>query len=261
MCILEGMISVEAAVKYKSRKVDICYVDAAKVKKRDRKVLSFLKLLRENNISAEICDREIIDAFLDKNDKDAGNTHGGIVAVCGNRRFISAEALLEKTAKEQGFSVVLDGIEDPFNLGYSVRNLYAAGVCGIFIPARNPLTSAGICARSSAGASEMCDIATLPQFDGTFSQADFVSKIKEYGISTVCAAKTADCTEMFSFSPKFPAVLFIGGEKRGISPEFVENCDNIVSIPYFSDARFSLPAASTAAILGFELARHRFIKK
>ena len=49
--------------------------------------------------------------------------------------------------------------------------------------------------------------------------------------------------------------LFVGGEKRGISPDFVANCDDIVSIPYFSDAKFSLPTASTCAIIGFEFGK------
>lgn len=254
-CVLEGIISVEAAVKYKSRRIDICYVDAAKVKKRDRRVLSFIKLLREENIPVELCERDVIDSFLARNDSDAGTSHGGIAAVCGARRFTPVEQLFEKLVQNKGYAVVLDGIEDPFNFGYSVRNLYAAGACGIIIPARNWMSSAGVCARSSAGATEMCDISVMPEFNDANDHKNFINSIKKHGISTVCAAKTAECTDIFSFSPTFPLVLFIGGEKRGISPGFVENSDSIVSIPYFSDARFSLPSASTAAIFGFEFAK------
>ena len=86
VCILEGMISVSAAVKYKSRKVHLCYIDAEKVKKRDRKVLGFLKLLEQENIPTELCERAVIDAFLEKHE-DAGTSHGGIAAVCGERIF------------------------------------------------------------------------------------------------------------------------------------------------------------------------------
>ena len=254
VCILEGIISVSAAIKYKSRKVDLCYVDADKVKKRDRKVLSFLRLLSDEGIKAEICERSVIDSFLAKND-DSGTSHGGICAVCGERRFVPLDTLLERCAEKGGFLAVLDGVEDPFNFGYSVRNLYAAGACGIIVPERNWMSAAGVCARASAGATEMCDIATMPEMTSEKDHEDFMKKLRKTGFTTVCAAKTADCTELFDYEPQFPAILFVGGEKRGISPDFVKNCDDIVSIPYFSDAKFSLPTASTCAIIGFEFGK------
>lgn len=256
-CILEGHISVEAALKYGSRPVELCYIDSSKIKKRDRKTLYLLDLLKEKNIPTEVCERAVIDSFLENNSDERGTSHGGVVAVCGSRKLMPLEDLLEKTANDGGFSVVLDGVEDPFNFGYSVRNLYAAGCSGIIIPQRNWLSSAGVCARASAGATEMCDIAVMPEMYTADEQKAFMSKLKKTGFYTVCAAKTKDCEEIFSFDPQYPLVLFIGGEKRGISPAFVENCDSIVAIPYFSDARFSLPTASTAAIFGFELARKR----
>lgn len=256
-CILEGHISVEAALKYESRKVELCYVDVSKIKKRDRKTLYLLDLLKEKNIPTEICERNVIDSFLRENSDEHGTSHGGVAAVCGPRRLLPLDKLLENTANEGGFCVVLDGVEDPFNFGYSVRNLYAAGCSGIIIPQRNWLSSAGVCARASAGATEMCDISVMPEMSGQNEQASFISKLKKAGFYTVCAAKTKDCEEIFGFEPQYPLVLFIGGEKRGISPSFVENCDSIVAIPYFSDAKFSLPTASTAAIFGFELARKK----
>ncbi len=254
-CILEGIISVNAAVRYKSRKVRLCYVDADKVKKRDRKVLEFLKLLKQENINTEICKREVIDAFLENSGDDAGSSHGGIAAVCGERRFMPLDEMLSHVAEKGGFAAVLDGVEDPFNFGYSVRNLYAAGASGIIVPKRNWMSAAGVCARSSAGATEMCDIAVMPEMHDENEHAEFMKKLKKIGFTTVCAAKTADCKELFSYEPQFPCVLFVGGEKRGISPDFVKNCDDIVSIPYFSDARFSLPTASTCAIIGFEIGK------
>lgn len=257
VCILEGAVSVESAIKYKSRKIDLCYVDSAKVKKRDRKILGLLKLLREEKIPVQLCERSVIDSFLEQNSAGAGTTHGGVAAVCGGRRFTPIDDLLEKTAQSGGFCVVLDGVEDPFNFGYSVRNLYAAGACGVIIPRRNWMSAAGVCARASAGATEACELAVMPQADspGEQAHAEFIKMLRKKGFFTVCAAKTAKCEELFDFEPEFPMVLFIGGEKRGISPEFIENCDSIVCIPYYSDAAYSLPTASTAAIFGFELAK------
>lgn len=255
-CVLEGALSVEAAVRYASRRVERCYIDREKVKKRDRKLLALLKLLKEHDVPTELCQRSVIDAFLEKQEQ-AGSTHGGVIALCGERVFLSPEELLDKTAREGGFCVILDGMEDPFNFGYAVRNLYAAGASGILVPPRNWMYSAGVCARASAGATEMCPMALLPEMSSDREHEDFMRKLKKAGFLTVCAAKTKQCEELFSFEPEFPLALFIGGEKRGISPGFVENADCIVSIPYYSDARFSLPAASTAAIFGFLLGNTR----
>lgn len=256
-CILEGHISVEAAILYESRNIELCYVDSSKLKKRDRKTLSLLKLLKEKNIPVEICERDVIDSFLEQNSDSHGSSHGGVAAICGERRFLPLEKLLDKAEKEGGFAVVLDGVEDPFNFGYSVRNLYASGCSGIIIPQRNWMSSAGVCARSSAGATEMCALSVMPEMNTPDEQKAFITMLKKAGFYTVSAAKTKDCEEIFDFEPQYPLVLFIGGEKRGISPAFVENCDSIVAIPYFSDAKFSLPTASTAAIFGFELARKK----
>lgn len=255
--ILEGHISVEAALLYNSRDIKLCYVDSSKLKKRDRKTLYLLKLLKEKSIPVEICEREVIDAFLEENSEDHGSSHGGVVAICGERNFLSFDKLLQKAESDGGFVIMLDGVEDPFNLGYSLRNLYASGCSGVILPKRNPLVSAGVCARASAGASEMLDIAIMPDLEGAEEQKAFINKLKKTGFYTVCAAKTKDCEDIFSFEPQYPLILFIGGEKRGISPAFVENCDSIVAIPYFSDAKFSLPTSSTAALFGFELARKK----
>ena len=153
--ILEGHISVEAALLYGSRDIRLCYIDSSKIKKRDRKTLSLLKLLKQKNIPVEICERAIIDSFLEENSENGSSSHGGIAAVCGKRRFLELEELLEIAEKDGGYIVMLDGVEDPFNLGYTFRNLYAAGCSGVILPKRNPMVSAGVCARSSAGASEM----------------------------------------------------------------------------------------------------------
>lgn len=251
------MISVGAAIDAGRRKVELVYIDSSKVKKRDRKTLAFIKSLAEKGISYELCEREVIDAYLLQNDENAGKTHGGVVAVCGKRSYSDVDTLLSKTADEGGFCVLLDGVEDPFNFGYSVRNLYAAGVSGIIIPARNWMSAAGVCARASAGATELCDIAIAPEMNDAKSHRDFVTGVKKHGLSVVCAAKTADCTEIFDYEPCFPTMLIIGGEKRGISPEFIECADEIVSIPYAGGVRYSLPTASVAAIFGFELAKHK----
>ena len=255
--LLEGALSVEAALKYDSRPIERCYIDLEKVKKRDRKTHYLLNLLKEKKIPTELCARSVIEAFLEGRE-GAGSTHGGVFAFCGERRFLDCDALLQKTADEGGFCVVTDGIEDPYNFGYAVRNLYAAGASGILIPERSPMNAAGICARASAGATEMCPMAVLPPMRDEAEHASFMKTLQKKGFLRVSAAKTGNCEELYSFEPEFPLCLFVGGEKRGISPDFVKHSDCIVCIPYASaEVRYSLPAATTAAVFGFYLADKR----
>lgn len=257
--VLEGIVSAEAAIRGGSRKIYGCCVDAEKVKRRDRRIGAFLKLLREKEIPTVLCGRAEIDALIADTEgmAYAGTTHGGVAALCGERILSSPEELIEKTVREGGFSVFLDGIEDPYNFGYSLRNLYAAGVSGVLIPHRNWLSAAGVCARASAGASELCSLAQLPPLPAEEARAALIRELHRMGMHLVCAAKTAESLPLFSFpaTDYFPMLLLIGGEKRGISPELMKAADAVVNIPYFSEARYSLPTASTAAIFGFALAQ------
>ena len=257
--LLEGIISVEAALLSGNREIYTVYVDKEKIKKRDRKIMNFLDLLTVHGIRAQVCSRDLIDSYAAEKSSLAGNTSGGVIAFCGERKYTSINALILKMRQKCGYSVFLDGIEDPYNFGYCIRSLYAAGVCGIIVPKRNWLSVANVCARASAGASELCDICEYPDSDqqnelSTGSEQQFCNYLKQKGIGIVCAAKTACSIPYTDFTYSSPFVLFIGGEKRGISKEYMLSADKVLHIPYCDDSiRYSLPTATVAAIMGFEL--------
>ena len=256
MEVLEGIISVRAAITAGNREIEAVYVDGEKFRKRDRKITSFVSFLKANGIRAEFCERGVIDAFVKNSDENAGNTHGGVCAAVGERKYMTVSQLLEKTAEEKGFLVYLDGVEDPFNLGYAVRALYAAGASGLVLPKRDRHIGAGVLARSSAGASELMCIAEFEGNDDKERRLSLIKEIKSYGITLACAAVSEKSVPLFEYNSGFPVILFIGGEKRGISPEFVDNADCITHIPYASPSvRYSLPTATVAAITAFELMR------
>ncbi len=256
--ILEGIISVKAAIEAKSRTVDSVFVDLDKYKKRDRKITSFVSFLKSCGIKPEFCERGVIDAYVSSSGKDSGSTHGGVCASVGERRYSDIADILDKTAEEKGFCVYLDGVEDPFNLGYAFRSLYASGASGIILPCNERSGGAGVLARSSAGASEYLDCARFPQSSDSNERLRFVREIKKRGIKLCCSAVSQNSVSLFEYGCGFPMILFIGGEKRGISPEYVENSDALIHIPYASDSiRYSLPTATVAAVAGFELFRMR----
>ena len=113
-----------------------------------------------------------------------GTSHGGIVAITGSRTlpYLASES---NSIAKYGFYVMIEGIEDPYNFGYSLRSLYAMGADGIILTERNWMSAAGVVARSSAGASELFTIYRS-------NPSDCVDIFKERGYSVVCAHEYTD---------------------------------------------------------------------
>ena len=236
--LLEGIISLDSAIKAGKRKIFKVYIDKSKYEKRDRKITHLISVLKKESIPYTLCGREYIDSV------SSGTSHGGVIAEVGSYEFCDINSMLQSLASGE-YLVMLDGVEDPFNFGYSVRNLFAFGCRGFIIPERNWMSAANVVSTSSAGASEMCDMAISKDDD------ELVKLIHESGTEIVCSALSPTSDALFEFKPLKPFVLFIGGEKRGISKTFMENADRVVHIPYANEnAKYSLPTASCAAIFG-----------
>jgi 23S rRNA (guanosine2251-2'-O)-methyltransferase len=148
----------------------------------------------------------------------------------------------------RGFWVMLDGVEDPYNFGYSVRSLYAAGVDGILLPERNWMTAAGTVARSSAGTSEKIDIRIVS------SPEVSVSVFRSAGYR-ILAAEIKNSESLYHTDLQLPLMFIIGGEKRGISGSLLELADIRVKIEYANEFRASLSAASATTMFAYEIMR------
>ena len=255
--LLEGSVSVRAAIEAGNRTVYKVFVDEHKKEKRDRKTLALLSYLKARGVPFEPAARNEITALIKEYSRaDAGTTHGGVAALVSERRTDDLENLLS-AAKPGEYFVYLDGIEDPFNLGYSLRSLYAMGCAGVILPQRNLAESAGVTARASAGASEFIPLAEAPKDD-----EETVRLLRKYGVGIVCSAVASDAVPLRDFAPDAPFVLFIGGEKRGISPVFMEAADTKVFLPYVrASVRYSLPTASVCAIAAETLASYASMGK
>ena len=175
-----------------------------------------------------------------------GNTHGGILAEC-TERTIPALSETEASIVSRGFYAMLEGIEDPYNFGYALRSLYAAGIDGVILPERNWMSAAGVVARASAGASEL-----LPVFRADALEAAAV--FKSYGYRIVCADVRTE-TLLPDADLQKPILLIVGGEKRGISRALFDACDLAVKIPYARPFQASLSAASATTMLAYEIMR------
>ena len=186
-------------------------------------------------------------------DKTAsGGAHQGVIAVVSDHRYCTVDDILDR-ARERGedpFIVVLDGLEDPHNLGAIMRTAECAGVHGIVIPKRRSVSVTETVAKTSAGASEYMLCARVTNI------AAELEKPKERGIWTAACDMGVDM--YYDRDLTGPLAVVIGGEGTGISRLVKEKCDFTVSIP-MKGRISSLNASNAAAVLIYEVVRQRNI--
>lgn len=238
--IFEGMTSINAVLNADNgRRIVKVYFDKEKTSSK-RRELSFLKHASDKHgFQLELISRDEIDAIA------VGNSHGGVIAECTERTLPRLDEKAE--IKSNGFYVMIEGIEDPYNFGYALRTLYAAGVDGVILPERNWMSAAGVVCRASAGASEL-----VPSFVASATDACELFKARGYKIA--CAG-IRDSVSVFDADMKKPVFLIVGGEKRGISASVMELADIVVRLDYGREFKGSLSAASAASVLAYEVFR------
>ncbi|MBE6631841.1 MAG: RNA methyltransferase [Ruminococcaceae bacterium] len=248
--ILEGMTSISALLKsyekeknQNNRKIIKILYNESKIKNHYRE-FAFLKRMSElHGFSIETVSEQVIE------ENTIGNTHGGVIAVCSDRTIkeISAEDIVP-----DGFYFMLEGIEDPYNFGYSLRSLYAAGVDGIILSPRNWMGAAGVVARASAGASELLDMYISEPLNA-------IEIFKNKGYKVYCADKP-NSVSIYETEVKKPLLVIVGGEKRGNSKAVLENSDKIIHIDYGRNFGAALSAASASTVIAFEVMRQNLNK-
>lgn len=241
--IFEGMTSISALFEAQEagssdRIIKEILFDKAKTVSKARKLTFLRAKCTELGIPLTLTDAEKINSMT------VGNTHGGVVAVCGERTL---PVLCPERISGYTFLAYLDGIEDPYNFGYALRSLYAAGCEGILVGERNWMSAAGVVARASAGTSEL-----LPVFRCEPQTA--VDLLHESGFRIVCAG-IPDSVSLYEANLKKPLLLVVGGEKRGINAGLLARANQIVRIDYGRDFHGSLSAAAASAVLAFEVLR------
>ncbi len=248
----EGMPSISSLIKgiesgTNNRRILKIFIDESR-KKTKYKEIAFLKS-KSTQLGFEI--EFINEAFIDS--VTIGNTHGGIIALCSDRILDSVKNVNFLTS---GTYFLLEGIEDPYNFGYAIRSLYAAGIDGVIVGERNWMGAAGIVARSSAGSSEMMLIYTSDDI------VDAVKLFKDNGYTVACAG-IRDSVSLFDTELKRPLLVVLGGEKRGISRAILDLSDIVVRIDYGSEFGGSLSSSAAAAVFSFEILRQNrnYLKK
>jgi 23S rRNA (guanosine2251-2'-O)-methyltransferase len=212
----------------------------------DRRADEALALATQHGVPVERVDVQALDRLA------RGGVHQGIAAELTPVRDYSVEQLVEAAAPAAPLLVVLDGVEDPHNVGAILRTVDAAGAHGIIRQARHAASLDGATAKASAGAVALVRVATVVNI------ARAIEELKAAGVWTVGFAGEADET-YDEVDYTLPTAIVVGGEGEGLRRLTRERCDRIVKIP-MAGAVDSLNVSVAAGVALFEAARQRRAK-
>ena len=211
-----------------------------------------------NKIIQKAKDKKVIIIEKDRRqmDKIAENTnYQGVIAIVPPYEYCDVEDIL-KVAKERNeipFILILDGIEDPHNLGSIIRTAETAGVHGIIIPKRRSASVNSTVNKTSAGAVEYMKIARVTNI------SDTIEMIKKEGLWIIGTdINTNTCYDKQDYN--MPIAIVIGNEGRGISNRVKNNCEFLVKIP-MNGKITSLNASVSAGIIMYKVVEARRGKK
>ena len=210
-------------------------------------MLTVLKEAKKHNTVVSFVKKERLDQI------STTGKHQGVIAYAAAYEYAEVEDILA-IAREKGeapFLVLLDGIEDPHNLGAIIRTANLAGAHGVIIPKRRAVGLTATVAKTSAGALNYTPVAKVTNLVQTMED------LKKEGLWFVCA--DMDGEVMYRQNLTGPIGLVIGNEGEGVSRLVKEKCDFVTSIPIAGDID-SLNASVAAGVLMCEIVRQRLGK-
>jgi len=223
--IIEGAISVKAAIQNNKRTVETVYIN------KDKKTKDFnyiRKIAKQANIDVQELNNEEIASIV------SGKSFGGIAANVTSRNN-------DELTDDDIF--YLDGIEDPFNLGYAMRTLYAFGVKNVLLSKRDYSLMESQLLKSSAGAYDYLNIKVSD------NPLQDIKEYKNKGYYLYGLYRGEGSIDVFDTSFNNKSLFMLGGEKRGISSELLALCDKYLYISYGSDFRNSLNACAALDVV------------
>ena len=207
-----------------------------------------------NKILAIAKEKRIVTVEVDKSKLDTMSqteNHQGVIAIVPPFEYCEVDDILNN-AKQKGekeFILILDGIEDPHNLGSIIRTAETAGVHGIIIPKRRAASVNSTVNKVSAGAVEHMKIARVNNINET------IKYLKDNGV-WICGTDMDTNTEYYNQDLTGPIAIVIGSEGFGMSRLVKENCDFLVKIPMKGKIT-SLNASVSAGIVIYETLKQR----
>ncbi len=218
-----------------------------------RRVQEAIQAARQANIPVRFVERAELDRLT------GGTKHQGVAAITGAKRYLELEDLLARAlpssgrAGEPALFLLLDGVEDPRNLGAILRTAYCAGVDGVVLPERRAAGITPAAEKVSAGASEHVSVARVTNLGRA------LERLKEAGCWLIGLDERAE--KIFTEADySGPVGLVLGGEGKGLHQKVREKCDFVVSIPT-AGAIASLNVSVAAGVVLYEVVRQRRAKR
>ncbi len=238
-----GVLPVLEALRANARRIEKILIAEGS---GERRLTDVIDLAHHHGVLVSKTSRESLNRMV-----DPGANHQGIVAFAAAANYVSADEIFDN-AKETALIVVLDGVEDPRNLGAILRTVECSGADGVLIPERRAVGLTETVAKSSAGAAEHVKVAKVTNINR------LIENLKERRIWVVGTSGDAkmDYTE---WDWTQPSALVLGGEGSGLHRLVAENCDVLVKIPMYGKIE-SLNVSVAAGVVLFEARRQRDVK-
>ncbi len=201
-------------------------------------------MAREQKIVLQYVEKTALDRIADS------GSHQGVAAYVATYEYCEVEDILEIASSkgEDPFLILLDGLEDPHNLGAIMRTADAVGAHGVIIPNRRSVSLTDTVAKASTGAIEYVPVAKVSNLVQT------IEKLKKSGLWI--AACDMEGQTFYEANLTGGIAIVIGGEGNGVSRLVREKCDFILSLPMIGKIS-SLNASNAAAVLMYEIMRQR----
>ncbi len=239
---LEGRISILAALKARVRRFQVVLVSASS---HAEKVEEVLAAAAEIAVPVKRVPAEELDRMA------GGVTHGGVLALCTPKPPTPLDDLLRvlRGSTAPPLLLLIEGVEDARNLGYTLRSAEALGAHGVLVKKHVWDFDGGALSRASSGAFERLPVTRLDR------ERDSLAELKRAGVRLWgCIARVR--TSLYGADLRGPTLLAIGGEKRGLSAAVREECDDFLTIPMQGQGT-SLPLSHAAAVVLAEAMRQR----
>lgn len=228
-----GKNTVKAAIESKKSLINLYIQDNNQ---------ELIKLAKQYKVNYKVVDNKFLNDLVK-------GVHQGVIAEVEAYKYYPVDELL-KTKAKYPLIIMLDGLEDPHNLGAILRTCDACGVDGIIIPKNRSVGLNSTVAKVSTGAIEYVKVSEVTNLTAT------IKYLKEKGYWIVGAENTSKSQDFRKVKYDMPTVLVIGSEGKGISRLVLEQCDFLVKIPMYGHVN-SLNASVSCSILVYEIIKYR----
>jgi len=238
--LLYGLHAVREALKAGARQIQRIVV-----LRTDRQFADLVHAAKAKGIPVHVEPAAAFDRLIPH------GKHQGVIAFVAAKSYSTTEEILERARRrgESPFVIILDGVEDPHNLGAVLRTAEAAGVHGVFIPDRRAVGLTSVVAKVSAGALDHIPVGRVGNL------THLIAELKERGLWVYGVEPTAtDSYEAIDMTG--PIAFVVGGEGEGIRPGVLKACDRLVRIPMKGKVD-SLNVSAAVAVVLYEGVRQR----